>query len=315
MRKLASYAASPLIALVMVLTALSGSASASTDGSLPCSPPTLDNMTYRGGFVLHQPQVVLVFWGPNWSPSNPVVTELQHLFSGLTGSSWARTITQYCDSSGGGPQIAGFDSSISLTLLAGTYFDPSQPPSSPDDQAMADEAWMATRAVPAVFGGVPIIVTPSGVTPTGDAGRCGHHGWAYVADRAEDFQFASVPEGVIAASPNLCQPHGSVLDGVSEIAGHEWAETATDPFVNDNSNPEPMYQSAWAATVTAPCSAGQTTCGLEVADLCEPDQADLSGKSIDTFWLKLPTGRFWMQQLWSNEAGPSTLQGKCVKGS
>jgi hypothetical protein len=115
--------------------------------------------------------------------------------------------------------------------------------------------------------------------------------------------WADVPYGRIASDPSRCQPNGSPADGLSLVAGHEWAEAVTDSYPNNNFEPP-----GWAGVVSA-------TSSEEIGDLCAPNQTDLSGKPVAAFRLPLPTGKFWMQQLWSNEAGPSKLQGQCVKGS
>ena len=49
----------------------------------------------------------------------------------------------------------------------------------------------------------------------------------------------------------------------------------------------------------------------EVADLCQPVEYRRA-KQVNVFLLKLKTGTFMMQKLWSNETGGA---GKCVEGS
>lgn len=98
------------------------------------------------------------------------------------------------------------------------------------------------------------------------------------------------------------------MQGMSVIAGYEWAETVTDTFIGGSGGPLASAHTAWAAG-----RGGQPV--AEIGDLCSPDRTDLAGHQIDQFWLKLSTGNLRMQQLWSNEAGLSTLQGRCVKGA
>ena len=82
---------------------------------------------------------------------------------------------------------------------------------------------------------------------------------------------------------------GNVLDGVTMTAGHEYAETATDP-----SGP------------TRPGQAGGwfDQSGSEIADKCLPLGHLPTGVNI-----KLSTGRFAVQPLWSNNDGK---HGGCV---
>ena len=87
----------------------------------------------------------------------------------------------------------------------------------------------------------------------------------------------------------------SVPATLSFVAGHEWAEVVTDPFVTTKS------ATGWASAATA------TSQEQEVGDLCQPQPG-----GGNTFTLKLSTGSFTMQKLWSNIAG---IKGKCVAGS
>jgi hypothetical protein len=310
-------AATAGIALVAVPAASAGT----YRGPLPCSPRSIDEATYRGGFVDDLPQVNLIFWGSWWvtnvDTAPKVISELQNEFKGLTGSSWAQTVTQYCglDIGSDQPQIANFScgSSCSSTLLSGSVFDPYDPPPAPTGQDLADETErgielsISERGAGSV-GDVNMIITPPGVVPQSDTANndCGSHGAGYA--NYNGFQgllvnWANVPYGRIVSDPSRCQPHGNPADGLSLVAGHEWAENVTDPYPDMGS-----ILPGWAGVVSA-------TSSSEIGDLCEPDQTNLSGKTVDASWVPLSTGKFWMQQLWSNEAGPSSLQGKCVKGS
>jgi hypothetical protein len=301
--KALSAAAALALALPMVATT---SAAAST-APLPCSPAKVDALTYRGGDVITDDDAVdLIFWGSWWktSPKAPArISELKALFTGLSESAWANTVTQYCYLS----NPAGPVAPSTFGLLGDTVIDQTNPPAAPTDQQITKEVAKKFRFDQDYH--VPMVVTPPGVTPQQDAanGWCGHHGWGSVPDPpvTNYYAWADVPYGVIASSSG-CQPDGSPAEGLSDIAGHEWAEAVTDPY--PNGGPGPVIHTAWAATTSAKHS-------VEIADLCEPDQVDFTGHKYGTFKLTLSTGTFVMQRLWSNEAGPSSLQGACVKGS
>ena len=79
----------------------------------------------------------------------------------------------------------------------------------------------------------------------------------------------------------------------SVVAGHEWAEAVTDPYI-DGSGKE--YQTAWASKKG------------EVGDLCEPDRRS-KFNIANVFTLKLKTGKFAMQKPWSDAAN------RCVASS
>jgi hypothetical protein len=221
-------------------------------------------------------------------------------------------MSQYCDLFGEFPETNAYG-----TMLAATYFDARNPPPRPTPVQMTSEA--ARMIKPPVQGpfidGVPIIVTPPGVIPSGDgpvgskkSAVCGKHSWGSVTIRNVDeyYQWADVPYGVISQTP-VCTQHITPLQALSLVAGHEWAETVTDPYVNGPGTPSVLH-TAWAAQTSSHVAE-------EIGDLCNPDVTEINGQTAKAFWLVLRTGRFWMQQLWSNEAGPSSLRGRCVTGS
>src|ERR1022692_3493308 len=134
------------------------------------------------------------------------------------------------------------------------------------------------------------------------AAACGHHSWTAVRKSGGnpfDQPWIDIPYGIILKS------HGcgwklkqGVPGALSVVAGHEWAEAVTDPFVN--STKKSGLGTGWATTGLKPND--------EAADLCEPGfRFHFFHKN--SFVLKLKTGSFVMQKLWSNAAR------KCVKVS
>jgi hypothetical protein len=305
--------------VILAMTFVPSAAASVSQRGLPpylkCSPTKVDELTYRGGLVQPGPQVALIFWGSWWKHDKSApkaIKELKALFKGLYGSAWADTVTQYCDAFGEFPQTNAYG-----TMLAATHIDTSNPPRRPTGGQLTHEA--AKLIKPPVqgpfVGVVAMIVTPPGVTPSGDgpvgsktSAQCGHHGWGTAVYKKIDeyYSWADVPYGVISATP-VCTQHITALRELSLVAGHEWAEAVTDPYINGPGKPSDLH-TAWAATISHHAAD-------EVADLCVPDVTEVNGQTAPSFWLVLRTGRFWMQQLWSNEAGPSKLRGKCVKGS
>lgn len=55
-------------------------------------------LRYNGGSVIKSPKVYLTFWGSQWNNNDPSNEAgiLQSFFSGLGGSLWLNTVTQYC---------------------------------------------------------------------------------------------------------------------------------------------------------------------------------------------------------------------------
>jgi hypothetical protein len=216
-----------------------------------------------------------------------VKTELASLYGGLAASKWAVTLKQYCDSSGPPqwPDEPGF--------AFPDYTNPPKAPSNAQISAEVNKISTYIEGVPPTF----VVVTPPGIAPAYDTknGLCGQHSWTLRKGGGPDISWIDIPYGIIEKN------HGcgwglkqGVPGAVSVVAGHEWAESVTDPFVNSN-----KPGSGWATS-------GKNA--VEVADLCEPELVFHIFHAY-VFELKLKTGEFVMQELWSNAAG------KCVTGS
>lgn len=314
-----------VLTLAASLVSTQAASASSTVTPLPCSPWHVDMLTHRGGAVIGLPEVDLIFWGSWWksndSRATGAIAELTSLFSGLGTSAWANTVTQYC-----APQPAGVIAPEpnakyqTDSMLDNAIIDPSDPPANPSEQDFTDEA---AKEAYWDFGGhqVPMIITPPGVSPAYDVanGGCAHHHWGSeptsVLPVINYYAWAEVPYE-LASSAN-CQPKmGKKSIGtsgaLSMLAGHEWAETVTDPF--GTANLGSWFSDGWTA---------QTPSGsIEIGDLCQPianvdgvPQEDVTGHIQSPFSLPLSTGTFVMQTLWSNEAGPASQQGRCVEGS
>jgi hypothetical protein len=254
--------------------------------SLKCSPVKHHKLVWYGGPV-GAPGIVLVYWGSWWrTHGGAVKTELANLYGGVAASKWAATLKQYCDSSGP-PQLPGGGFPFP------DYTNPPKAPSNAQINAEVNKISTFIEGEPPIF----VVVTPPGIAPAYDTknGLCGQHGWTLRKGGGPDLSWIDIPYGIIAKT------HGcgwalkqGVPGAVSVVAGHEWAEAVTDPFVNSN-----KPGSGWATS-------GKNA--VEVADLCEPELI-LHIFHSRVFVLKLKTGEFVMQELWSNAAG------KCVTGS
>jgi len=181
--------------------------------------------------------------------------------------------------------------------------DDNKVPPRPTERQLGDveRAYCCNADLP----GLVIVVTPPGSTPEYDTGLiCGHHFFATVSD-----------DGATGIMPAIDIPYGhirktrgcgwglkqGIAGALSVLAGHEWAETITDPFPNTSAR-------AGLGTGWATGGRGRKS---EVADLCEPVVHPRSAQR-NVFLLKLRTGTFVMQKLWSNAVG---RLGKCVEAS
>jgi len=235
-----------------------------------------------GGPVLEWPRIFLVYW--NW-PSDPAGEKpvLQNFLSGVQGSSWLNTVTQYYDST---DHIHNSDHEFK-----GTWSDPNPLPSDPSDlTALAAEATRASAHFGYDKNSVYILAEPSGY----DSGNAcnAHHNSTTVTP-------PYVPYIILRYASSACENEvnpgaGGVFDEVTLLAGHELAEAITDPFVQNN-------EAGWADDADSPDFGDYK----EVADVCElfPDAPPYAAN------VNFSTGTFVVQPLWSNKANGCVYSG------
>jgi serine protease len=274
----------------------------------PYEAPVSDTLAFGGGVdgvgvTSGAPRVYLVFYGSQWAQGgggdpNGVSTFLQALFTGIgkNDERWSGTMTQYCD----GPTVSTGATSCNTRstphvgypnqgALAGVWFDTTAP--SPDVATPAQLAQEAVLAAAHFGNSTPaanryaqyFIVSPAGTHPDG-FGLSGENfcGWHYYArSPLGDIAYSNLP--YVTDAGRSCGVkfvnHGTqgVLDAFSIVAGHEYAETLTDQFPPGGwTNPES---------------------GEEAADTCA---WIITGPGHATN-VKLATGSFAMQSIWSND--------------
>jgi hypothetical protein len=231
--------------------------------------------------------------------------DLQAFFAGLgtDGELWSAIVTQYCQDTTIGakscPVAPAADHVAYPTAppLAGVWEDTSYTPrlgSAPGDNvAGASATQIAQEAANAAahFGDTSVdaqyfIVSPHLANPDGwldpNNGYCAYH------DNSQDPSIGGVSGPNVAytnlpyipdAGAGACSSTGKngLLDGVTETASHEYAETETDPD---------------------PASGWLDGRGNEVADKCEYQQPGQPGAAT---YLTLSTGTFDVQGLWGND--------------
>jgi hypothetical protein len=257
------------------------------------------NLSYHGGVggigVETAPKVYLVLWGSQWTGRDPSGEAgiLNNFLSGVGGSSWLNSVTQYCQGvpSGtffcSGGQAAGNPSHI----LAGTWSDNgSAAPSRPSQTQLAAEAVNAA----AHFGNTAagsnnttqyVIATSTGNSASGFGTRyCAWH--SSTSSSSGNIAYTNLP--YITDAGASCGANFNGLGpnaGITIVGGHELAETITDQYPNggwlDSSGAENGDKCAWITS-------GQ-------------------GASANT---TLSTGTFPVQSLWSNAFNSN--KGGCV---
>jgi len=298
-----------------ILGAGPGATAARADGALPpgamsvatvtVGPPAVGlPMTSGGGAVQSAPAVYIVYWGWNGNDPSGQAAYQEAFFNGIGGSAWNASQTQYC----GNPTVltrGSVDQTLPHAdvnapcpsdatyvgnptgLLHGTWSDDTNPV--PTNPTHADVQAEAVRAA-AFFGNVTaasnqsaqyVIDTPSGNSTTGfGVTWCAYHDAAFGTPYG-DITFTNFPyitDAGTACGENIVNPGSAgLLDGVSIVAGHEFAETETDP----------LPASGWADFQ-----------GMETGDKCAWIETG-SGRMHD---ITLSTGTFAVQTLWSNAA-------------
>ncbi|TVZ07171.1 hypothetical protein EAS64_07665 [Trebonia kvetii] len=291
--------------------ARSGTAPASA-AAASCAEPAC-NLTYHGGRVQHSPHVYLLFWGPKWKTAaaeKAAASYLQKFFKGVGKSpqdNWSVAMMQYPDGKG--------HLSVGKAEYAGTHVDAGTPPKTVSLNDLGNEANKAFK----YFGikdpdNSQVIVAPQSGTCykttslgqfEGNCGKplpassatlnyCAYHTYNYDTANANLF----LPWITLPFQPDAKTDCGmgyinnpGTYDGFSVVGGHESAETATDP-----------QESAWFDSKDG-------ISGGEIADKCAWGGSAWGGHA-PAGNLKLATGNFAMQSLWSNAAGGCVMSGK-----
>jgi serine protease len=227
------------------------------------------------------PRIYLVFWGSQWTGNDPSgeASILENFFAGVGGSSWNSSVTQYCGASicNGASEAIGNQGGV----LAGTWYDKARAaPRHPTQSQLAAEA----TAAAAHFGNITadananaqyVIATARGNSARGFGTQ--YCAWHSATSSASGYvAYTNLP--YITDAGYSCGANFNGLGpkaGITIVAGHEFAESETDPFPDtgwmDSSGCENGDKCAWIAS-------GQGAAANVV----------------------LATGTFPVQSLWSN---------------
>lgn len=223
-------------------------------------PPLL----YHGGPVTRVPHVILVFWGfhPTGVPlvdhnvADPSGEELylERFFGGVGGSHWAGVQDQYTDTTG-----AITNPAVQFSYPTDVvYMDPPANgwPAVLPDALLDSTAVGASDAYWGVHGYNAndqfMIATPHG-SNTAEFGvvYCAYH-TTVAGTGGHTVPYTNLP--YMTDMPFTCGSNaagGGNLDGVSIVAGHEFEESVTDPYLNawyDASGQENADKCAWLSS-------------------------------------------------------------------
>jgi len=222
------------------------------------------NLYYHGGVggigVETAPKVYLVLWGAQWNDNDPSgeAAILESFYSGVGGSSWLKSVTQYCQGVATGTVFcsgAGTPAGNQSGIYGGVWIDnATSAPSRPSQSQLAAEAVRAA----AYFGNTTtdsnatvqyVIATASGNNATGFGTQyCAWH--SSTSSIYGNIAYTNLPYmtdagGSCGANFNGLGPKA----GITIVGGHELAETITDQFPNggwlDSNGAENGDKCAW----------------------------------------------------------------------
>lgn len=277
-------------------------ADAGTKPGVKAGAGIVNNLSYHGGTsgvgVQTKPKIYLVLWGSQWNGNDPSgeAAILERFYSGVGGSSWVDTVTQYCQGVASGTVFCkGAGSAADAGNPTGVYVtvwadNAGVAPSKPRQSQIAAEAVRAAQhfgnAATANLNAQYVIATSTGHSSSGfKSSYCAYHSWTSNASTGS-VSYTNLPYITDAGANCGANFNGLGADaGITIVSGHEMAESITDPFPNGG----------WLD------SGGQ-----EIGDKC----AWISSGQGASANISLSTGTFAVQSLWSNAFGGDA--GGCV---
>jgi hypothetical protein len=248
--------------------------------------PTSKNLYYHGGAVETAPKIYLVLWGSQWNHNDPSgeAAILESFYSGIGGSSWLNTVTQYCQGVASGATSCGSNGTRAgnqASMFAGVWDDnTSTAPTHPKQSQLAAEAVKAAehfgnKTAPSNLSVQYVIATATNNNATGFGSQyCAWH--SSTSSSVGNVAYTNLPYMTDAGASCGASFNGlGPTAGITIVGGHEAAETITDQF---------------------PSSGWLDAQGEEIADKCAWISSG-QGASADT---TLTTGTFAVQSLWSN---------------
>lgn len=222
----AARSASPTAAASHLVAWMPSDRHSGLDRHSPLNGPTPGKVTYHGGPVQTAPVVYIDYWG--WSSdADSERPYLTGFLGSVPGSPWLNTVNQYSG--------AGSD-----PVLGGTWGDPSPAPSNPTSEQLGQEVLNASQQFGLSIGSdmtndIILVALPDGVSITNTApGACAYHSYADLTEGSSTSQLPFIVFPYLPTyDPSSCgsaYADGDVRDGVSIVAGHELAETITDPL-------------------------------------------------------------------------------------
>jgi hypothetical protein len=252
------------------------------------------NLVYNGGPVMHSDRNYAIYWEPSGHSTTSSYKNIINGFFGNVGAASGATTndysltTQYYDGSG---KIAYSASSGGAVVDTAAY--PASgciavgQPCITDAQVQTEVSKVVSaNGWPRGLGALYYVYFPSGVTTCFDTTSTQCSGSTYCAyhsslgSGSSTLLYANMPYAGVSGCESGQYPNGDVAaDSSLNVTSHENIEAITDPLGN-----------AW-----------YDSSGQEIGDKCAWNFGSaLGGSSGSQYNEQISTGRYWLQQEWSN---------------
>jgi len=208
-------------------------------------------LQFHGGPVQNAGTTVYpIYWGPAWSGAySGTRSDLQTFYTGVGGTAYAKSNTEYTDGSG---------NHVSSTVTyASDLIDPSTAPSgAPSTTQVLNEVAKATGGNPTPGAYYPVYSDQ----PRGTAGYCAWHSAGTINGIAVQFGFFfSLVNDSGCDAGDTQTGHTQQTAALGNVSGHELSEMLTDPRLNawyDQQGNENADKCAWTFSGTVTFSNG-----------------------------------------------------------
>jgi hypothetical protein len=200
-------------------------------------PTSSPNLLYHGGPVQHGVAVQSIFWGSTWSSEGAKITDLDTFYSGVGGSSYAGTNTEYTDGQGNVSSAVTFN---------GHLIDLNATKANGQRTSQILEEVCSQIASPVSNGYYPVYVDQK----RGGAQFCAWHSAGSCGGVNVTFAFFFNLDGDAGCDPEDTKTgHAQGVAALGNVSGHELSEMLTDPQLNawyDSGGAENSDKCAWA---------------------------------------------------------------------
>jgi len=194
------------------------------------------NLVYHGGAIMTSTVVQAIYWGSSWTASDAKIAGLDRFYSGIGGSSYMKTNTEYRGTNGTVGTAVTSQGHVIDTSAA-----PRRAPSTSEIEAEVQK--MITS--PVANGYYPVYTDQ----PRGHAGYCAWHSYGTASGVPVQFAFFFKLDGDAGCDPgDTATGHTQGLAALANVSGHELSEAVTDPRNGgwwDKSGAENADKCAW----------------------------------------------------------------------